>query len=78
MAVEVFELDGGKYEVHRDDETYETKVFRHGEPWVYDLVGNKFIHAMLDKIADLECDLNLVTANYELLKFQNATKGESP
>lgn len=57
MAVEVFELEDGKYEVHRDDATYQTKVFRHGEPWDYDLVGNKFVHAMLDKISDLQNQL---------------------
>lgn len=76
MPIEVFELEGGKYEVHRDDQTYETKVFRHGEPWEYDLVGNKFVHAMLNKIADLECDFALMEANYNLLKYKTETKGE--
>lgn len=55
----VYELDEGKYRLERCPETYILWAYRHGEPWTAktdSLVGDKLIHALLDKIDQLESE----------------------
>ena len=48
----------GKYTIIRNVNTYETETLRHHEPWDRDLTGDNLIHAMLNRIDDLEEMLN--------------------
>lgn len=47
----------GKYCIERNAVTYHTECSRHGEPWGRDIVGDKLIHSMLDKIDELEDEI---------------------
>lgn len=50
-------FDGGKYEVLRNDSTYETILYRNGEYWevgTIDAVGYKLFHSMLNEIDRLK------------------------
>lgn len=52
MLIE-YQFEGGKYKVVRDDTTYATTLFRHGEYWeagTKDVLGDKMFHAMLNEI----------------------------
>lgn len=51
-----YSFEDGKYKVVRDDTTYETTVYRHGEYWeagTKDVLGDKMFHAMLNGIERL-------------------------
>jgi hypothetical protein len=53
----VYEVADGKYRLERCPETYILWAYRQGEPWTAktdSLVGDKLIHALLDKIDQLE------------------------
>ena len=53
MTKTTFHFDGGKYTIVRDDITFATEAFRHGEPWDRSFVGDKLFHAMLNEIERL-------------------------
>lgn len=57
-----YSFEDGKYKVERDDATYETTLYRHGEYWeagTKDVIGDKLFHAMLNEIDRLkECAEN--------------------
>lgn len=48
-----YSLNDGKYKIIRDTETYAAKALRYDEPW-RDIVGDKLIHSLLDRIDELE------------------------
>ena len=55
MLIE-YEFEDGKYKVVRDDTTYQTTLYRHGEYWeagTKDVLGDKMFHAMLNEIDSL-------------------------
>lgn len=59
MLIE-YEFEAGKYKVIRDDTTYQTTLYRHGEYWeagTKDILGDKMFHSMLYKIDDLKEDI---------------------
>lgn len=48
-----YSFENGKYQVERDDTTYETVLYRNGEYWeagTKDVLGDKLFHAMLNEI----------------------------
>lgn len=54
MTETTFHFDGGKYVIVRDDTTFATEAYRHGEPWpALDVCGDKLFHAMLNEIQRL-------------------------
>lgn len=56
MLIE-YEFEDGKYKVIRDNSTYTTTLYRHGEYWeagTKDILGDKIFHAMLYEIDDLK------------------------
>ena len=55
MLIE-YEFEDGKYKVVRDDTTYQTTLYRHGEYWeagTKGVLGDKMFHAMLNEIDSL-------------------------
>ena len=54
MTKTTFHFDGGKYTIVRDDTTFATEAYRHGEPWHRSFVGDKLFHAMLNEIGHLK------------------------
>lgn len=56
----IYEVAEGKYRLERCPETYILWAYRNEEPWTAktdSLVGDKLIHALLDKIDQLEAKL---------------------
>ena len=60
MTKTTFHFDGGKYAIVRDDTTFATEAFRHGEPWDRSFVGDKLFHAMLNRIEAMDNALNTI------------------
>jgi len=55
--IEKFEFYDGKYKIERDSETYRVKCYRYDERWEVaedQFVGNRLLHAMLDRIRKYE------------------------
>lgn len=57
MSKTTFHFDGGKYVIVRDDTTFHTESYRHGELWDRSFVGDKLFHAMLNEIESLKAEI---------------------
>ena len=53
MSKTTFHFDDGKYVIVRDNTTFTTEAYRHGELWDRSFVGDKLFHSMLNEIERL-------------------------
>ena len=57
MTIKEYTLADGKYKLVREG-GWKLKSFRHGESWRDDdLVGDNLVHALLDRIDELEDEI---------------------